>query len=157
MGFVAAGQLIDRFGLRRALFGPLVAGAAATAALGVWPGSAGIESVFVMLVGALVGMGVSGGVSLVTLVYPTGMRSAGAGWAMGWGRAGQVAVPGAFAVVLHQGWGTQSIFGALGVMSLVAAGAVRLLAGALSADAAPARLPLASLPPIPVQGGHGND
>ena len=151
VGFIIAGQLIDRFGLVRALFGPLVAGAAATAALGIWPSSVGAESVFVMLVGALVGMGVSGGVSLVTLVYPIGMRSTAAGWAMGWGRAGQVAVPGVFAVVLHQGWSTQSIFGALGVMSLIAAMAVLLLAGALCTNAGPAVRPPARRRSVPVQ------
>ncbi len=133
LGFVAAGQLIDRFGLVRALAGPLVAGGAATAALGIWPGSALAESVFVALVGALVGLGVSGGVSLVTLVYPTTMRSTGAGWALGLGRAGQVTIPGLFAVLLHGGWSAQGIFGAIGVMPLVAAAAVLLLASALRA------------------------
>lgn len=131
LGFVAAGQLIDRFGLVRALVGPLVAGAAATAALGIWPGSAPAEAVFVALVGALVGLGVSGGVSLVTLVYPTTMRSTAAGWAVGLGRAGQVTIPGLFAVLLHGGWSAQGIFAALGLMPLVAAAATLLLAGAL--------------------------
>ncbi len=148
VGFIIAGRLIDRFGLVRALLGPLVAGAAATAALGVWPGSIGAESVFVMLVGALVGMGVSGGVSLVTLVYPSAMRSTAAGWAMGLGRVGQVSIPGVFAIVLHQGWSTQSIFSALGVMPLVAAAAVLVLASALPANVDPALLPPPGLAPL---------
>ncbi len=147
LGFVAAGQLIDRFGLVRALVGPLVAGAAATAALGIWPGSAQAEAVFVTLVGALVGIGVSGGVSLVTLVYPTTMRSTGTGWAMGLGRAGQVTIPGVFAVLLHGGWSAQSIFGMLGIMPLVAAVAVLLLASALHTEQEPTVLPTAGLAP----------
>lgn len=141
IGFVAAGRLIDRFGPLRALVAPLVVGAGATAALGIWPGSAQAESVFVALVGALVGMGVSGGFSLVTLVYPTGIRSTGGGWAMGLGRAGQVTIPGLFAILLHETWTARSIFAALAIMPLVAAVAVFMLAGTLPTErtAAPKR------------------
>ncbi len=131
IGFVAAGPLIDRFGLVRALVAPIVAGAAATAALGIWPGSAQAESIFVALVGALVGLGVSGGVSVVAWVYPTALRSTGAGWAMGLGRAGQVTVPGVFAILLHKGWAAQAIFAVLGSFALVAAVGALLLAAAL--------------------------
>ena len=134
IGFLAAGRLIDRFGALRALVMPLVLGAAATAALGIWPGSARAESVFVALTGALVGMGVSGGFSLVTLVYPTGIRSTGGGWALGLGRAGQVTIPGLFAILLHEAWAARGIFAALAVMPLVAAVAVLLLAGGLHTE-----------------------
>ena len=134
VGFLAAGRLIDRFGPLRALVAPLVLGAAATAALGIWPGSARAESVFVALVGALVGMGVSGGFSLVTLVYPTGIRATGGGWALGLGRAGQVTIPGLFAILLHEAWTARGIFAALAAMPLVAAVAVSLLSGALPAN-----------------------
>ncbi len=138
IGFIAAGRLIDRFGPLRALVAPLVVGAVATAALGIWPGSARAESVFVALVGALVGMGVSGGFSLVTLVYPTGIRSTGGGWALGLGRAGQMIIPGLFAILLHETWTARGIFAALAIMPLVAAVAVLLLAGGLSAARGPA-------------------
>lgn len=131
LGMAVAGKLVDRFGIVAALAAPVVVGAVATAAMGIWPGSALAASVFVTLVGALVGIGASGGISLVTLVYPTAIRSTGAGWAMGLGRAGQVAIPGVFAVLLHGGWTAQSIFGALGVIPLLATGALLLLAGAL--------------------------
>ena len=134
IGFVAAGQLIDRFGAVRALVGPIVVGAAATAALGIWPGSAQAESFFVAVVGAMVGMGVSGGVSMVAWVYPTALRSTGAGWAMGLGRAGQVTIPGVFAVLLHKGWTAQGIFAALGCFTLIAAAGALLLAGALRGE-----------------------
>ena len=102
---------------------------------------------FVALVGALVGIGASGGISLVTLVYPTAMRSTGAGWAMGLGRAGQVAIPGVFAVLLHGEWTAQSTFAALGVVPLLATGALLLLARALRPAQAPASLPSPGLAP----------
>ena len=104
---------------------------------------------FVTLVGALVGIGASGGISLVTLVYPTAMRSSGAGWAMGSGRAGQVAIPGVVAVLLHGGWTAGSIFGGLGMVPLFAALAVLLLAGALRTNQNPASLTSAGLAPHP--------
>ena len=147
LGMAAGGQLIDRFGILRALAGPVVAGAAATAALGIWPASVLAASVFVTLVGALVGVGASGGISLVTLVYPTAMRSTGAGWAMGLARAGQVVIPGIFAVLLHAEWTAQGIFGALGFIPLLAAGAVLLLDGALRSTPVSASLPSAGLAP----------
>lgn len=131
LGMAVAGQLVDRFGPVRALVGPVVLGAAATAAMGIWPSSAQAASVFVALVGALVGVGASGGIALVALVYPTAMRSTGAGWAMGLGRFGQVVVPASFAVLLHQGWSAQGIFAALGIVPLLAAGAALLLGSAL--------------------------
>ncbi len=129
VGFVAAGRLIDRFGPLRALVAPLILGAGATAALGTWPGSVPAESVFVALVGALVGLGVSGGFALVTQFYPTEIRSTGGGWALGLGRAGQVTIPGLFALMLHETWSAQSMFAALAIMPLVAAVAVLILAG----------------------------
>lgn len=149
LGMAVGGQLIDRFGLVRALVGPLVAGAASTAAMGIWPNSAQAASMFVTLVGALVGIGASGGISLVTLVYPTAMRSSGAGWAMGLGRAGQVAIPGVVAVLLHGGWAAGSIFGALGIVPLFAALAVLLLAGALRINQNPTSLTSSGLAPHP--------
>lgn len=134
LGMAVAGRLVDRLGPVRALVGPVVLGAAATAAMGLWPGSAHASSVFVALVGALVGLGASGGIALVALVYPTAMRSTGAGWALGLGRFGQVVVPAGFAVLLHQGWSAQGIFAALGVVPLLAAGAALLLGGAVRAS-----------------------
>lgn len=133
LGMAVAGRLVDRFGPVRALVGPVVLGAAATAALGVWPGSAQAASVFTTLVGALVGVGASGGIALIATVYPTAMRSTGAGWALGLGRFGQVVVPAGFALLLHQNWSAQSIFVMLGVMPLLAAGAALLLGSALRA------------------------
>ncbi len=149
LGMAVAGHLVDRFGIVAALAAPVVVGAAATASMGIWPGSALAASVFVTLVGALVGIGASGGISLVTLVYPTAMRSTGAGWAMGLGRAGQVAIPGVFAVLLHGGWTAQSIFAALGVVPLLATGALLLLARTLRPAQASASLPSAGLAPHP--------
>ena len=68
-------------------------------------------------------------------------------WALG--RAGQVAIPGVVAVLLHGGWTAGSIFGALGIVPLFAALAVLLLAGALRTNHNPASLTSAGLAPHP--------
>jgi len=99
----------------------MILGALATAAMGLWPGSAMAASVFVTLVGALVGLGASGGIALIALVYPSNMRSTGAGWAMGMGRLGQGLMPGGFALLLNGHWDVQMIFLMLGILPLLGA------------------------------------
>ena len=121
LGIAVAGTLVDRFGAARALVGPVLLGAAAAALSGFGAGSAVAMSISMALVGALVGLGASGGIALIPLIYPVAMRSTGAGWSMGFGRLGQVIVPAAFAVLLARHWDAVSIFLALGTMPLIGA------------------------------------
>ena len=70
------------------------------------------------------------------------------------GCAGQVAIPGVFAVLLHGRWTAQSISGALGVVPLgvvplLATGALLLLARALRTTQTLASLPTSGLTPHP--------
>src|SRR5262249_11874652 len=126
LGMAVAGRLLDRFGAARALVGPVIVGAAATAMMGVWAGSPGAASGLVALVGAFVGLGASGGIALVALTYPTRMRSTGAGWALGMGRIGQVVVPGLFAWLMASNWNVDTIFLVLGLFPLLGAAAIFL-------------------------------
>ena len=124
IGMGVAGQLLDRFGPVRALALPVVCGAGATVALGYGVASPALSAVLVALVGMLVGVGASGGIALVTLVYPPAVRATGAGWAMSLGRMGQVVLPGLFGILLGANWGAPALFALLGVAPLVAAIAI---------------------------------
>lgn len=124
IGMGVAGQLLDRFGPVRALALPVVCGAGATVALGYGVTSPTLSAVLVALVGMLVGVGASGGIALVTLVYPPAVRATGAGWAMSLGRMGQVVLPGLFGILLGADWSAPALFALLGVAPLVAAGAI---------------------------------
>jgi AAHS family 4-hydroxybenzoate transporter-like MFS transporter len=127
LGMIVAGRLVDRFGAVRALTGPLLIGAAATAVLGYSTASLVATSVAVSLVGAFVGLGASGAIALVALTYPSAMRSTGAGWAMGMARLGQVIMPGLFAVMMGMQWTAEAIFPLLAICPVIAAVAAVLL------------------------------
>lgn len=121
LGMVVAGRIVDLYGAARGLVVPMIIGAGATAAAGFWPASPTVTAIFVGLVGALVGMGASGGIALTALVYPIEIRSTGAGWGMGLGRLGQFAVPAIFAVMLGAHWATGTIFLLLAILPLIGA------------------------------------
>jgi AAHS family 4-hydroxybenzoate transporter-like MFS transporter len=127
LGMIIAGRLVDRFGAVRALTGPLLIGAGATAMLGYSTASSVAASVAVGLVGAFVGLGASGAIALVALTYPSATRSTGAGWAMGMARLGQVIMPGLFAVLMGMQWSAEMIFPLLAICSVVAAVAAVLI------------------------------
>jgi MFS transporter, AAHS family, 4-hydroxybenzoate transporter len=127
LGMAVAGRLVDRFGAVRGLVAPMILGAVSTAATGYCVASAVATSIFVALLGLLVGIGASGGIALIARVYPTDIRSTGAGWALGLGRFGQVVMPGIFALMLGASWNVEMIFLALGVLPLIGAGAALLV------------------------------
>ena len=124
---LVAGRLIDRYGPLAGLVPPLLAGAMATAMMGYAPASAGITSVFFALVGALVGLGASGAIAIATIIYPDTIRGTGAGWGLGLGRLGQVALPAVFGLMLLRSWPVQLAFSCLALIPLVAAVCVWLL------------------------------
>ena len=141
VGMLGAGWLLDRFGPLWALACPVLLGAIVTAAMGIWPGSPAWESVFVALVGALVGAGAAGGIVLATLIYPSVTRSTGAGWALGLGRFGQFLLPAGVAVLMAQQFTAQAIFAILALMPLLgglAAFMLRRPANATFGDGRPA-------------------
>jgi AAHS family 4-hydroxybenzoate transporter-like MFS transporter len=97
------------------------------------------------LLGLTVPLGASGGIALTATFYPTAMRSAGTGWAMGMGRIGQVCSPLVIGVMLGFSWAPVNIFTAMATAPLLAALCV-VLHRTLSRTA-----PRAEAKPIPAQ------
>lgn len=141
IGMAASGRMIERMGVLRALAVPVLLGAGATVGVGLTLGSLVACAVFMALVGALVGIGASGGIALAAMAYPPEVRSTGTGWVMAMGRLGQVVFPGMFAIMLTQHWEPVAMFFVLGLAPLAAA-AVALVLSRLrhSGHAVPADL-----------------
>jgi AAHS family 4-hydroxybenzoate transporter-like MFS transporter len=118
---------MERFGAARVLVPALLAGAAATAALGYAATSVPLLSAVLFLVGLFVGMGASGAIALATLTYPTPIRSTGIGWAMGMGRFAQVLAPLFTTAMAAASWTDSQVFAMLGLAPLLAAAAVLTL------------------------------
>ncbi len=127
LGMAMAGRLLDQFGAGRALMVPVVLGAVATAAIGIDASSVVLASVFVTLVGLLVGLGASGGIAMLTLVYAPDVRATAVGWAMSMGRLGQVLIPGAVGVLLARQVTPATLFLLLGACPALAALAFELI------------------------------
>lgn len=109
VGMALAGRLFDRFGMA-ALVPALLLGAVFTGLLGQVGNSVALAAVCDGLVGVCVGIGASGVIALAATVYPTPIRSAGVGWAMGMGRLGQVAAPLLVGALLIAGWTVENVF-----------------------------------------------
>jgi AAHS family 4-hydroxybenzoate transporter-like MFS transporter len=127
LGTASAGRLMERFGPTKVLAPALVLGAIATGAMGYAGTSVVSMSAGFMLVGAFVGMGLSGSVALAAMTYPTAIRSSGIGWAVGMGRFGQVLAPLLGALMIANQWTNAAIFLAIGIAPFVGAIAILLL------------------------------
>ncbi len=127
-GAANAGWLKEKFGAIATMVPALIIGGAGTAAVGyasyslLW--MAADLAVISFCVG---GIGVSGGLALAAIRYPTAMRSTGIGWAMGMGGLGQVLLQLLVSFLMSLGWGPDAIFQLLGVAPLLAATSVLLL------------------------------
>jgi AAHS family 4-hydroxybenzoate transporter-like MFS transporter len=73
-----------------------------------------------VLLGFTAPLGASGGIALAATFYPTAMRSSGVGWAMGFGRFGQVCSPLVIGLLLTLGWAPGPILAAMAVAPLLA-------------------------------------
>ena len=109
VGMAVAGRLFDRFGMK-ALVPAFLAGSVLTFLLGQVGNSVPLAAACDGLIGVAVGIGASGVIAMATVVYPTGMRSAGIGWAMGMGRLGQVCAPLLVGALLTAGWTVPAVF-----------------------------------------------
>jgi len=144
-GMAIAGRLVEKFGPVAALAPAFVFGAGLLAALGYFAASPYAAAVVMALLGVTVPLGASGGIALTATFYPTAMRSAGTGWAMGMGRVGQVCSPLVIGVMLGFSWAPVSIFTAMATAPLLAALCV-VLHHTLSRS-----VPRAEAKPIPAQ------
>jgi AAHS family 4-hydroxybenzoate transporter-like MFS transporter len=89
--FITA-PFVDRIGIERVLTCALALGAFCVLAIGAFHLPYGL--LFAVLFGAGIGGSCQGGIiTLSCLAYPAGMRSIGAGWALGVGRIGSIAGP----------------------------------------------------------------
>jgi AAHS family 4-hydroxybenzoate transporter-like MFS transporter len=147
-GIVAAfaiGPAMDRIGPYRSLAilyfvgGILVAltGAAFTSSVTI-----------VMLVAFASGFCVSGGqksvIAVAAVYYPTSIRSAGVGWALGIGRIGGIGGPWLVSRLLAAQWSPQAIFYLLGIPMVCAAIAIGVMGRLGRRDAATAGDPMPS-------------
>jgi AAHS family 4-hydroxybenzoate transporter-like MFS transporter len=119
-GMAIAGWLVQRLGPAGALAPAFFCGAALLAGLGHVATSYPATLVVMGLLGFAVPLGASGTIALTATFYPTAMRSAGAGWAMGLGRFGQVLSPLVIAQMIGFAWAPTNIFVAMAIAPLLA-------------------------------------
>ena len=79
-------------------------GAAATVGLGYGASSIALAATFIGLIGVFMGLGTGGAIALAATIYPTPIRSTGAGWGMAMGRFGQIIGPLIAGALLGAGW-----------------------------------------------------
>ena len=139
VGMASAGRLFDRFGMA-ALVPAFLLGCVFSALLGQVGASVPLAAACDGLIGICVGIGASGVIAMAALVYPTAIRSAGIGWAMGMGRLGQVFAPLLVGALLTAGWTVGGVFLVVAAGPVIAALAApiaqRLFAGAAVPGAA---------------------
>ncbi len=121
VGMATSGRLLERFGAVPVLGTALLAGAAATAAIGFFAQTVGAVSAVEAASCFFVGLGSAGSIGLATLVYPTALRSTGLGWAMAMGRFGQVGATLLTGMAVGRGWGSVDVFLALAAAPLLGA------------------------------------
>jgi AAHS family 4-hydroxybenzoate transporter-like MFS transporter len=119
-GMGASGKLVDRFGPAGALAPAFIIGAALLMSLGYVATSPFERTIVMGLLGFSVPMGAGGTIALTAMFYPTAMRSAGTGWAMGLGRFGQVLSPLVIGLMIALAWAPTSIFIAMAAAPLMA-------------------------------------
>jgi MFS transporter, AAHS family, 4-hydroxybenzoate transporter len=91
-GPLLTAPVVDRFGMERVLTCGLAFGALCVLAIGLFDPSFWLLAV--LIGGAGIGGGCQAGInSLSGLVYPSAIRSTGAGWALGAGRVGSITGP----------------------------------------------------------------
>jgi AAHS family 4-hydroxybenzoate transporter-like MFS transporter len=85
----------------------------------------GVSTVLTLCGVFIAGMGVLGSLALMNVIaatiYPTSIRGAGVGWALGIGRLGSISGPAAGAIALAMGLGASVIFSAMAIPALAAA------------------------------------
>jgi AAHS family 4-hydroxybenzoate transporter-like MFS transporter len=121
------GPAMDRLGACRSLAALYAAGAIGVALLGpALPAAMWKLSLASFFAGFCVSGGQKSAIALATLFYPSTMRAAGLGWALGIGRAGGIAGPVVAGLLLGAGWTPTWLF--YGVAATLAAAALATIA-----------------------------
>jgi MFS transporter, AAHS family, 4-hydroxybenzoate transporter len=150
IGQSTSGRLIQRFGIMPILIPAFLLGAAATVGLGYGAWSIALAATFIGLIGVFMGLGTGGAIALAATIYPTPIRSTGAGWGMAMGRFGQIIGPLIAGGLLGAGWTAGPIMTVIACGGLIAAVFVawfgqwlaRRHVEGLSADDASAKTPV---------------
>ncbi|NUL48423.1 MFS transporter [Cellulosimicrobium funkei] len=140
IGSLLFGVLTARWSTRSTLFWFTIGSAVAIVAF--ISSTAVVWAVFAL--GIVVGMLINGCIAglyvLTPQAYPASMRSTGAGWAIGIGRAGAILAPLATGGLLDGGWTPQAVYIGVAAVVLIATVALGLLRGAdIEANRAPQR------------------
>ncbi len=136
VGGLLIGHLCDRYGAERTLTITVLIGAVFVVLLGF----ASLPFVGTVLV--MVGIGFGNGGSQMSMnalagaIYPSPIRSTGAGWELGIGRLGNIFGPWVGGIMLSFNWAPESIILTAAVPPLVAVAALTLLRIVRSADGA---------------------
>jgi AAHS family 4-hydroxybenzoate transporter-like MFS transporter len=120
-GMAIAGRLVEKFGPGAALAPAFALGAVLLVGLGTFASSPVIAALIMGLLGFTVPLGAAGAIALTAMFYPTVMRSSGVGWAMAFGRFGQVCSPLVIGLLLTLGWPPGQILAVMATGPLLAA------------------------------------
>ena len=118
---MARGPLSVRDFLAERVRACFLLGAAATVGLGYGASSIALAATFIGLIGVFMGLGTGGAIALAATIYPTPIRSTGAGWGMAMGRFGQIIGPLIAGALLGAGWTAGPIMTVTGCGGLIGA------------------------------------
>ncbi|MDP8984572.1 MAG: MFS transporter [Pseudomonadota bacterium] len=128
VGSLAEGPLMNRLSPERVLFAEFIAFAMLVGILAALPLSLGLVAVLSFALGVTVQAAQAGLIIFAVTVYPTEIRSTGAGWCVAVGIVGSIIGPLLGGAAMLAGWSTQSIFASGAVPALCAATAVAVIA-----------------------------
>ncbi|MGE0216754.1 MFS transporter [Mycolicibacterium sp.] len=131
VGGILFGRVADRIGNpARVAMGSYVLAAVFIVATSA---AMGVSQPLTLVAVFIAGFGVLGAMSISSVIaaalYPTAIRGAGIGWALGVGRLGSITGPAVGAAALMAGLGASSIFSSTAVPALVAVFLLMLIAG----------------------------
>lgn len=121
------GLLVDRMGPFKVLPVTYALLGVAIISLGLFAPTLGATAICMALGGFLLGPGIAGALYLATSIYPSSVRSSGAGLAMGVGRSGQVVVSLVIGAVLAHGAVPRTIIFGMIALPIVALSAILAL------------------------------
>lgn len=124
VGSIALGRLMDRLNPQRVLATAYLVGAAFIAVIGHSTQSTLLLVLAVFVAGFCASGGQVGGNALAAGFYPTSNRATGVSWALGIGRIGSILGSMAGGWMLTMGWGMTTVFEAVAVPAVIAAGCV---------------------------------
>jgi AAHS family 4-hydroxybenzoate transporter-like MFS transporter len=128
VGSLAEGPLMNRFSPERVLLAEYIAFAVLVGVLAALPLSVGLVAILSFVLGVTVQAAQAGLIIFAVTLYPTEIRSTGAGWGVAVGIVGSIIGPLLGGAAMLAGWSPQAIFASGAVPALCAAAAVGVIA-----------------------------